>query len=407
MKNLFVCALALVCFAGVTHAGGGNVLSLNQVENNVISVNLDTVDVLQGWSWGICNAPETMATDVADGTTTATVNNGSPPDFNTINIFAEGWSVGAVISFLGAASLPAGTGLEMNVATYDVSGLSGASDVCTCDATIGSPATANVLVVDGQSIAPAGADGACASLEPGPPPYVVSLDASGLVVTISLDSSAGADVQGWSWGVCNDETQIQPLSVADGSTTATVNGGSPPDFNTINTFANGWSVGVVISFLGTASLPPGSGYEMNIATYEATGIQQGEMTDVCMCDNTIGSPPTANVIVVAGQSVQFGGFDACVTLEVALDPPFVRGDCNDDGGDDIADGIYLINNLFLGGPDANCPAACDANSDGLIDASDATFLWNYLLLDGPPPAAPFPGCGPGGADPADCSSNSC
>ena len=83
-----------------------------------------------------------------------------------------------------------------------------------------------------------------------------------------------------------------------------------------------------------------------------------------------------------------GGFVTC-----AGGVSFIRGDCNDDGLVNLADGIYLINAMFLGGPALHCDAACDANGDGLLDSSDAIYIWNYRFLDGPPPPAPFPACG--------------
>jgi hypothetical protein len=41
--------------------------------------------------------------------------------------------------------------------------------------------------------------------------------------------------------------------------------------------------------------------------------------------------------------------------------------------------------------------ACDANGDGGVrgEVSDAVYMLNFNFLGGPPPAAPFPGCGPG------------
>ena len=113
-------------------------------------------------------------------------------------------------------------------------------------------------------------------------------------LTVTLDSSAGADVQGWSFGACNDTASLVCTDAVDGSTTATVNQGGPPGFNQIGLFDEGFTVGVVICFTGCAILPPGTGYELNIATYD--GIAEGT-TSVDFCD-TLGSPPVVTVIVV-------------------------------------------------------------------------------------------------------------
>lgn len=84
-----------------------------------------------------------------------------------------------------------------------------------------------------------------------------------------------------------------------------------------------------------------------------------------------------------------------------LAPTFVRGDGNGDGGVNIADASYLLNQLFGGGDGLPCRAAGDANGDGSIDISDAGFLLNFLFASGAAPSAPYPECGPGESE-LDC-----
>jgi M6 family metalloprotease-like protein len=64
------------------------------------------------------------------------------------------------------------------------------------------------------------------------------------------------------------------------------------------------------------------------------------------------------------------------------------GDATADGVIDIADVVYLINYLFVGGP-APAPVlqAGDANRDGLVDIVDVIYLINYLFAGGPPPCS--------------------
>jgi hypothetical protein len=62
-----------------------------------------------------------------------------------------------------------------------------------------------------------------------------------------------------------------------------------------------------------------------------------------------------------------------------------RGDANTDGAIDVADVMYLINYLFIGGS-GPCPMeAGDANCDGFIDVADVMYLTNYLFIGGSPP----------------------
>jgi len=64
---------------------------------------------------------------------------------------------------------------------------------------------------------------------------------------------------------------------------------------------------------------------------------------------------------------------------------FIRGDANADGHINSNDVSYLINYLFVGGPQPVPLEAGDANSDGHINSADVSYLINYLFVGGPPP----------------------
>jgi hypothetical protein len=74
-----------------------------------------------------------------------------------------------------------------------------------------------------------------------------------------------------------------------------------------------------------------------------------------------------------------------------LRPPFIRGDANRDDQVDIADAIYIIQELFgtqnRGWP---CPNSGDANEDDSLNISDGIYLINFLFLGTAPPPWPFP-----------------
>jgi hypothetical protein len=66
-----------------------------------------------------------------------------------------------------------------------------------------------------------------------------------------------------------------------------------------------------------------------------------------------------------------------------------RGDVNADGRIDIGDVVYLINYLYIGGPEPACMpvTSCgDVNADGLVSVADVVYLLNYLFESGPPPS---------------------
>lgn len=72
---------------------------------------------------------------------------------------------------------------------------------------------------------------------------------------------------------------------------------------------------------------------------------------------------------------------------------FQRGDCNSDGGFNIADAIFLLGNLFSGGPEGTCTDACDANDDGSINIADAIAALGSLFSGAGPLPDPFGDCG--------------
>lgn len=84
---------------------------------------------------------------------------------------------------------------------------------------------------------------------------------------------------------------------------------------------------------------------------------------------------------------------------------FRRGDCNTDGGFNIADCVFLLAGLFSGGEASSCTAACDCNDDGSINIADAVFGLANLFSGGPVPPEPGPiDCGPDPTDdPLDCT----
>jgi len=64
---------------------------------------------------------------------------------------------------------------------------------------------------------------------------------------------------------------------------------------------------------------------------------------------------------------------------------FSRGDTNGDGNINSTDVVYLINYLFVGGPEPQPWESGDVNCDGIINSSDIVYLINYLFIGGPAP----------------------
>ncbi|MBD3401734.1 hypothetical protein GF420_02475 [candidate division GN15 bacterium] len=54
---------------------------------------------------------------------------------------------------------------------------------------------------------------------------------------------------------------------------------------------------------------------------------------------------------------------------------------------DLADVIFLVNYLFLGGDEPIHPEWGDVNCDGELDLPDVLYIVNSLFLGGPAPCA--------------------
>jgi glucose/arabinose dehydrogenase len=64
----------------------------------------------------------------------------------------------------------------------------------------------------------------------------------------------------------------------------------------------------------------------------------------------------------------------------------IAGDVNDDGAYNISDGVYIINNVFKGGPDPTCYTTADVNDDGAYNISDAVHIINNVFKGGSGPS---------------------
>jgi YVTN family beta-propeller protein len=173
----------------------------------------------------------------------------------------------------------------------------------------------------------------------------------------------------------------------------------------------------------TVSFDDGFALHVNGVEVRRINLPEGEIiTHQTAANATVGDAPAepdqaidvpvsllvegTNVLAASVHNVQLASSDVSFIPELELvrraspagENEFERGDCNGDGGAlNISDPVFLLSYNFSGTAAPPCMAACDANGDGEIigQVSDAIYLLNHLFLGGPPPAAPFPGCGPG------------
>ena len=82
-------------------------------------------------------------------------------------------------------------------------------------------------------------------------------------------------------------------------------------------------------------------------------------------------------------------------LRAERDPgaEFFRGDSNQDQRVDLSDAVYVLAELFLGGPPSVCQDASDANDDGQLNISDPVTILGSLFLGSGPLPPPYADAG--------------
>lgn len=59
----------------------------------------------------------------------------------------------------------------------------------------------------------------------------------------------------------------------------------------------------------------------------------------------------------------------------------------------VTDPVLTLEHLFRSSGVALCRDAADAQDGGSVDIADAVYVLLHLFLGGPPPFAPYPQCG--------------
>ncbi len=215
-------------------------------------------------------------------------------------------------------------------------------------------------------------------------------------------------IQGWSLSVALDRSQLRFVSATIDGTDAAMQlhrgfertegawvGGHP---GAPGEEADGFVSAVVLSFVEPITLDPSAPQSLVRARYELVdgavagdGVPSGAAAG--FADGLTGSgQPVTNLFTVRGAT---HNPRRRIPLEIRRGSRFRRGDANDDARVDLADAIWILNELVRDGPRTPCRLAADANDDARVDVSDAIWIAHYRFLHGPPPPAPFPACGIG------------
>ena len=231
-------------------------------------------------------------------------------------------------------------------------------------------------------------------------------------VHVAMRSNLATGVQGWSLSLAVEGNLVLAGATTAGTSAADVSQGGVRNGGfevtelvdpSLNDQGQGAVSAVVLSFTMPVTLEPVGSFRVLTLDVEANAAQpEGE--DAVIEGNLFwrddmqgGGQPVQNVATVSGATQDFGccenahlSFHTLATPEVS---DFIRCDPNNDGRSNIADAIWIINELVRKGPATACAAAADCNSDANRDLTDAVFAIAYQFQGGAAPGAPFPECG--------------
>ncbi|MGE4620311.1 MAG: hypothetical protein AAEJ04_10945 [Planctomycetota bacterium] len=348
------------------------------------------------------------------------LDGGNGPGFFGQMIYSDGFTIGCNYDFQLVETISLASAAEVVEVSYTsvpgaLDGAVGAVSTAVAEASdLGSnPITPLVVVNEGEGI-DAQASPFNVSLTPAPATvFTLScVDVNGTFssatgvgsftssVTVTEDAANTGfpnDTQGFSFGIGHDSNLLTPTSVNQGAVLQALEGGSGAEFFQVSILSTGYTVGCVYDFQNLAVVAFASETELVNADYDTVagalaGTPAGDaVTTDLTPEEGLGPNGVTLVMVVGGQSNAMVSDFGDVTLVAT--GGFDRGDCNDDGLFDIADGITLLDNLFLGGT-VSCDDACDGNDDELKDIADAIYILAALFNGGPQP----PGSGSCGPD---------
>lgn len=180
-------------------------------------------------------------------------------------------------------------------------------------------------------------------------------------------------------------------------TELTKNASSNPDAGCPSPTGHGVVSAVVLDLVaGTTLQTTGTGSALAL-TFQGEDGQSALLSWANGCEGS--GEPVDNVATISGGSEGFACLQSVVVSFAA--PPvgqIIRCDANADGRVNIADAIWIVQELFYGGLRTACREASDCNDDGMTDLSDvvANLTYRFGGPDGmsvPPPAPGFPDCG--------------
>lgn len=376
----------------------GTVGSLQPTEVAVWSTPTEVQ--FSGWILGICFDESRLIVQEIEPSLSI-----APLEFFSSAVVPGGWTSNAIISSTGSFVLAPGYTLRPLVrAVYEVVGPPSTTSICSCDS-LGVPLE---LTTPTGPLTPDPSCGSFVIQET----TLVELDLVDRQVYYSVDSPAreftidvtlaqpdgvsSSEPQGFSFGVLHDSSVIEPINFFTLGQLSYFGSTSPfsGEFLQFTIHPEGWTVGCVFGgFHPLVFGPEPEGVLRALYVTHPDSFDGSPAETELQFTRTLGNPPVSTVVVVGGAALVPTTDNGYLTFLPFDGDLFRRGDCNQDGSVDIADGVTILSEQFAGAAPTTCPAACDLNLDAIYDIADPIYLFNFILLGGPPPPHPFETCG--------------
>ena len=168
--------------------------------------------------------------------------------------------------------------------------------------------------------------------------------------------------------------------------------------------------------LRSPAVEDGSGVGLRLSWSGEVAVALGSATVVAEEIRFLAGVFGLPVGALSSVTLRAGGFPSLTVVNESVEvvgtdggESFRRADSNVDGRVDLADSIFSLRYLFVGGTTPPCQDAADSNADDRLDIGDPIFTLTWYFLGGSEPSVPGPfDCGPGPGGSLGCEAyNSC
>ena len=129
------------------------------------------------------------------------------------------------------------------------------------------------------------------------------------LVSVTLDSQFGSNIDGWSITLCHDPSSCEYASLSFGSSLANL--GTPPTFHEVLTFPGGFTATCIIDNVGGVTLAPDANHNLYMIEYE--WIPSGpQYSEIQFCPASPATPAVDSAFFSGGQEYPPITFDTFI-----------------------------------------------------------------------------------------------